>query len=315
MEFEVSGDKERGQGALEYLIIIGAVIAIAAIVVTTVSSMLHEQRIQAQISEMKDASSTCNQILTSEGKEPGEPSYELCSDTCSEWKDQEGCGNTYTQLTEKGFQEVHNPYEACLAGKPEWIRRRTTDPEHLLCDGFNGEDLNRYKWGVIGPGDVELEDGEAIISTPNGTATLLWSVEKFNESVLEFRAKYPDHKWIWGGFRGSAEDCSGLIAFDTWSYNWGPSHGATYSRYYTGSDCKGATWDGMSDKMIGKWHNYKIVKTGDKIEFYMDSHKEKGDRSPGPGIPMFLDFTNKNRTSGGYRGPTEIEWVKVTPIE
>ncbi len=128
---------EKAQGALEYLIIVAAVLAIAAVVVTVLSGAFSGGQQSAAISDMKADASDCSQILTAEGYTPGTveaANSTLCADTCtgSHWQSPDGNtdGTHIATLTSAGESTLNQtltnptPKDACLAGQPEWIRQK-----------------------------------------------------------------------------------------------------------------------------------------------------------------------------------------------
>ncbi len=125
---------EKGQGALEYLIIIAAVLAIAAIIVTVLTGVLGGRQEAALVTEAESDATACNQALVNNMEEPGEDVYEdICSDICSEdsdWYQEEvgavtGDGNTLVTDSDWWDATKEEPQDlvrgACMAGMPEWI--------------------------------------------------------------------------------------------------------------------------------------------------------------------------------------------------
>ncbi len=67
------------------------------------------------IHNVKDDAKHCQSILSYEGT-VGKPNVDLCGDVCSEWENQESEEITVTS------DSVDSVYEACIAGKPTWIK-------------------------------------------------------------------------------------------------------------------------------------------------------------------------------------------------
>jgi|GEM_PF-5142173 len=104
----------RGQGSLEYLIIIAAVLAIAAIVVLFLTGAFKQTG--AGVSACKQAASRCNtEQATSTGA--------VCDYCVSACNDPTAAMNAtgYTADTEGGVVVNTSAYKACIAGDPEAI--------------------------------------------------------------------------------------------------------------------------------------------------------------------------------------------------
>lgn len=138
---------EKGQGALEYLIIVAAVLAIAAVVVVILSGTLGGSRRSVSVGEIKSDASACakNVFAPDAGKEQGNI-YEAGNDTgtpachqiCSEWTGESDIAtvttggnesladewdemNTDWASVEPSEDDIKGPYGACVAAKPSWI--------------------------------------------------------------------------------------------------------------------------------------------------------------------------------------------------
>lgn len=70
-----------------------------------------------EVNAMKQAASQCASYLASEGKETGTPNESICGNICSEYKE-----NDFQVTDEAKNNGIENPYQACIAGKPEWIK-------------------------------------------------------------------------------------------------------------------------------------------------------------------------------------------------
>ncbi|MEM0372376.1 MAG: fibronectin type III domain-containing protein [archaeon] len=99
---------KRAQGSMEYLIIIAAVIAIAAIVVLFLSSALQTQSQASTIGKCKQAASQCKtELSTSTGAK---------------------CPYCYEQCVNKEKEEIFpGAYNFCLLGQPENIYEGSID--------------------------------------------------------------------------------------------------------------------------------------------------------------------------------------------
>lgn len=99
---------DRGQGALEYLIIIAAVIAIAAIVILFLTGALTASRGAASLSTCKNAAAKCKtELVTSI-----DPPCPYCYDTC---------------VNQAGEEIFDGAYNMCLSGHPELIYEGSVD--------------------------------------------------------------------------------------------------------------------------------------------------------------------------------------------
>ncbi len=97
---------KKGQGALEYLIIIAAVLAIAAIVVLFLSGAFKSASTGGDVGKCKQAASQCaTELATSSGA-----TCSYCDEACS------GTGLTTTDTA-----TYPTAVDACKAGKPEVI--------------------------------------------------------------------------------------------------------------------------------------------------------------------------------------------------
>jgi len=107
----------KAQGALEYLIIIAAVLAIAAIIVTILTGILGGRQEAQLVTEAKEAAASCNQALTVNWYTPGEEDgNNLCDEICQgDWVGSDAVGIV------GGVQEISNPQDACNYGMPRWI--------------------------------------------------------------------------------------------------------------------------------------------------------------------------------------------------
>lgn len=122
----------RGQGALEYLIIIAAVLAIAAIVVVVLSGAFGGGQKSATVGKLQTAASTCSKTLSAEGETVGEPNGAFCNSTCSEWDEADISAATVTtegldeiEGGDTNYSTVYNKdpaWIACISGRPGWIR-------------------------------------------------------------------------------------------------------------------------------------------------------------------------------------------------
>lgn len=99
---------KRAQGSLEYLIIIAAVIAIAAIVILFLSSALQTQADASTIGKCKQAASSCKvELSTSAGSK---------------------CPFCYEQCVNKNQEELFpGAYNYCLLGQPENVYDGSVD--------------------------------------------------------------------------------------------------------------------------------------------------------------------------------------------
>lgn len=106
----------KAQGALEYLIIIAAVLAIAAIIVTILTGILGGRQEAQLVTEAQEAAARCNQALTFNGYTPGEEDGDnLCYEICQgDWVGSDAVGIV-------GGEEISDPQEACNYGMPGWI--------------------------------------------------------------------------------------------------------------------------------------------------------------------------------------------------
>lgn len=107
----------KAQGALEYLIIIAAVLAIAAIIVTILTGILGGRQEAQLVTEAQEAASKCNQALVFNNEEPGEVDSTTASNICGsicdgDWVDSDTVGTT---------SDADDPEEACRQGMPGWI--------------------------------------------------------------------------------------------------------------------------------------------------------------------------------------------------
>ncbi len=92
----------KGQGALEYLIIVAAVLGITAVVVSFLSGAFASQKETASVSECKDAAGKCSNALVT--------SYNA------------SCG--YCEPACEGLDiPTGNATELCKQGKPQKIHR------------------------------------------------------------------------------------------------------------------------------------------------------------------------------------------------
>jgi len=127
----------KGQGALEYLIIIAAVLAIAAIVVTMLTGVLEDQQQRAMVTSAQEAASSCHESLVVNMLEPGNYSEDhknICGNICQgTWLDEkvggvtsdaedileaEGYDPGTDDLVDDGDYWVRG---ACMSGMPGWI--------------------------------------------------------------------------------------------------------------------------------------------------------------------------------------------------
>ncbi len=126
---------EKGQGALEYLIIVAAVLAIAAVVIVIISGAFTGGRATATVSEMQTDASRCASLLAAEGYEPGTPTAQtqgevLCTQFC------DGTENprwfNYEEIVvptsaAAALEHIEDAQDACYAGKPDWFRQKLED--------------------------------------------------------------------------------------------------------------------------------------------------------------------------------------------
>jgi len=126
----------KAQGALEYLIIIAAVLAVAAIIVTMITGILGDRQRSALVTEAQNAASRCNEALVINHIEPGnytDAHNDTCNNICrGDWLDEEigtVIGEAETTLTNNYNPEDDDLVEdddywvrgACMAGMPGWI--------------------------------------------------------------------------------------------------------------------------------------------------------------------------------------------------
>ena len=182
----------KSQGALEYLIIIAAVLAIAAIIVVLLTGVMGEGRESALVTDSKDSATSCNEALVSNMEDPGEKVYEgICGDICEgEWLEEEAgtvTGEAREKLIDIGYDpqfddKVESEYYlvrgACMAGKPEWIVEG--EPEEY------DPEPSEYglKINIEGEGETEPEEGTHIYEEGEEvTVTAIpeegWELERF----------------------------------------------------------------------------------------------------------------------------------------
>ncbi len=114
---------QKAQGALEYLIITAAVLAIAAVVVTVISGAFGGGQASADVSQIQADAADCSQVLASEGKPIGTPDETLCGDICEAAKNTDKA--TTTTAAENSLGSDVTVYDACIAGKADWIRQKS----------------------------------------------------------------------------------------------------------------------------------------------------------------------------------------------
>jgi len=118
----------KAQGALEYLIIIAAVLAVAAIVVTIVTGVLEGRDAEMLTTEAQEAASSCYSALVANNEPTGNnanitdggPSENICEEICTgEWEGHPEVGVVSGQNA--SGTDITEPKQACLAGEPGWI--------------------------------------------------------------------------------------------------------------------------------------------------------------------------------------------------
>lgn len=80
-------EMDKAQGALEYLVIVAAVLGIAAVIVAVISGMFASQKRRASLSECKSAASQCAEEMVTATNPP----CNYCEDAC---KGVDVAGNT-----------------------------------------------------------------------------------------------------------------------------------------------------------------------------------------------------------------------------
>jgi len=103
----------KAQGSLEYLIIIAAVLAIAAIVVLFMTGAFKSSRTSADVSACKQAASDCAQTIATSG-------LTNCSGTniCDACPNDTTGASGITTINKTAYQ---TPYAACINGSAEQI--------------------------------------------------------------------------------------------------------------------------------------------------------------------------------------------------
>ena len=164
--------KKQGQGSLEYLIIIAAVLAIASISILFITHSFSGAKKHGSISKCQTAASRCyNEKSTSANAQ-----CNYCKDACS--------GLSACKMI------------ACMEGKPEKVQLVESTGlciKTIFFDDFNSSELNSSLWQVDpnnkGYNAYEIKNGELIIGGENGEVGLIESKDKYNGGVIEFRAK------------------------------------------------------------------------------------------------------------------------------
>jgi len=114
----------KAQGALEYLIIIAAVLAVAAIVVTIVTGVLEGRDVEMLTTEAQESASNCYSTLVANNMDTGTEANltaneDYCGDICAgDWAEP-GSGVGTVDVDEIDLD--NDPVNACLAGEPGWI--------------------------------------------------------------------------------------------------------------------------------------------------------------------------------------------------
>ena len=106
---------QRGQGALEYLIIIAAVLVVAGVVVFLVSGSMGGQKSSFLYNSCKQSASECRLTKIANPNDPCNPCIDACSDPTS------------------GEEIFSGAIECCKAGTPQYIYEGATSCEAPIC--------------------------------------------------------------------------------------------------------------------------------------------------------------------------------------